>query len=121
MLTKILGLAIPLPSLRGKKGLSFRWVYIKEVLSFLRKWRVKKAEVAVSFSDPMANGLLYGLISALEDGKRDRKIQIDINFLGKNRFSGEAIISPGVFFQHLKRWILLLLREKKGRGQKGGE
>jgi hypothetical protein len=66
----------------------------------------------------MMNGLLYGWISALETGKAGRKIHVTINFLGENRFSGEAIISLKIFFHHLKRWVFFLLQEKWGAAQK---
>jgi hypothetical protein len=115
VLTKILGFPIPIRLRKKRIGLSIRWIYVKEALSFLRKWRLRRAEVIFSFPDPMVNGLLYGLISGLETGKRDRRIHIHIDFLGKNRFTGEAIISPGRLFSHLKRWTLLFLGEKRKR------
>ena len=72
-------------------------------------------EGTFSLPDPMMNGLLCGLISAFESGKRGRKVHITVNFMGENRFSGEAILPLKAFIHHLKRWIFLLLREKKGK------
>lgn len=114
-LTKILGFRIPFRLRQKKIHFPIRWVYLKEAFSFLTKWRLKKVEGTFSLPDPMMNGLLYGWISALETGKAGRKIHVTINFLGENRFSGEAIISLKTFFHHLKRWVFLLQREKRGR------
>jgi hypothetical protein len=111
--TKILGFPIPF-SLRQKRvHFSIRWVYLKEVFSFLTKWRLKKVEGTLSLPDPMMNGLLYGWISAFGKGKVGRKINVSINFLGENRFSGEAVLPLKPFFYHLKRWVFLLLQEKR--------
>jgi hypothetical protein len=92
-----------------------RWVYLKELFSFLTKWRLKKIEGTLSLPDPMMNGVIYGWVSALEARKGGRKINVSINFLGENRISGEAVLSPGVFSNYLKRWIFLLLKERRGR------
>ncbi len=113
--TRILGFPIPFRFRKKSVSLSMRWIYIKEVFSFLRKWKLKRVEGTLSFSDPMVNGLLYGLVNALETGREDRKIYLIINFLGENRLSGEATISPKTFFHHLKRWVFLLLQEKGRR------
>jgi hypothetical protein len=112
--TKILGFPIPF-SLRQKSvPFSVRWVYLKEAFSFLTKWRLKKVEGTLSLPDPMMNGLLYGWISAFGKGKMGRKINVSINFLGENRFSGEAALPLKPFFHHFKRWVFLLLQEKGG-------
>jgi hypothetical protein len=122
VLTKILGLPIPFNPRPKKTHFSMRWVYLKEVLSFLKEWRLKKIEGTVSLPDPMMNGMLYGWMSAFEAREGGRKIDVSINFLGVNRFSGEAVLSPRVFFNYLKRWVLLLLKERRGRRPKrGGE
>lgn len=116
--TKILGFPIPF-SLRQKKvRFSMRWVYLKEVFSFLKKWRLKKVEATLSLPNPMMNGLLYGWISAFGKGKVTRKVNVSINFLGENRFSGEAVLPLKPFLHHLKRWVFLLLQEKWGAAQK---
>jgi hypothetical protein len=88
---------------------------LKEAFSFLAQWKVKKGEAIVSLPDPMMNGCLYGWLSALETVNRDRKINVTINFLGENRFSGEATLSLKAFFHYLKGWIFILLRENKIR------
>jgi hypothetical protein len=122
VLIKILGLPIPFSLRRGKTHFHIQWVYVKEALSFLTKWRLKKLEGTLSFSDPMINGLLYGFTSAIETGKADRKINVTINFLGKNWCRGELVISLRMLFHHLRRWILLFLWEtRRRRPQKGGE
>jgi len=69
VLTKILGFPIPIRFRQRRVHFPLRWIYVKEAFSLLRKWRLKRAEVTFSFPDPMVNGLLYGLISALETGK----------------------------------------------------
>ena len=135
VLKKMLGLSIPIPpsAASGKVGSPrMRWVYFKEAFSFLKEWKLKKVEGSLSFPDPMVNGLLYGWLSALETGRVSRKIHsstprpkgwglgavervnLTINFLGENWFSGEATISPKNLFAHLRGWIFSLLREMKG-------
>jgi len=115
VLTKILGFPIPFRLRQKEIHFHMRWVYLKEIFSFLAKWKLKKVEGTFSLPDPMINGLLYGWISAFETVKSGRKINVTINFLGENRFSGEAAFSLKAFFHHLKRWVFLLLREKKIR------
>lgn len=115
VLTKMLGFSIPYRFRQKRIHFRMRWVYLKEGFSFLKKWKLKKVEGTFSLPDPMINGLLYGWISALEIGKAGQKIHITINFLGENRFSGEAILSLKTFFHDLKRWVFLFLREKKKR------
>jgi len=120
--TKILGFPIPFSLRRKRVHFPMRWVYLKEVSSFLTKWRLKKVEGALSLPDPMMNGLLYGWISALNTRKGGKKVHITINFLGENRFSGEAVFPLKAFFHHLKRWVFLLLGERKiRRVRRGGE
>ena len=95
-----------------------RWIYLKEFFSFLTKWKLKKVEGTFSLPDPMMNGLLYGWISALGTGRAGQKTYVTINFLGENRFSGEAVLSLKTLFLYLKRWVFLLLRDKRGAAQK---
>jgi hypothetical protein len=120
--TKVLGLSIPINFRKRKALLPLRWVYLKGVFSFLTKWELKKVEANLSFSDPMVNGLLYGWVKAIETVKGNRKINVTINFLGENGCRGESVISPPILFHHLRKWILPLLWEMRGRRpQKGGE
>lgn len=120
--TKIFGFPIPFSPRQKKIHFSVRWVYLKEALSFLKEWRLKKIEGMLSLPDPMVNGVLYGWMSALGTRSGCGKVNISINFLGVNRFSGEAVLSPRIFFNRLRRWISLLLNEKRGRRpQRGGE
>ena len=119
---RIFGFSIPFNPI--KKGIRFRmrWIYLKEALSFLKEWRLKKMEGTISLPDPMINGILYGWISALETGRKGEKIHVTINFIGQNRFSGEAILPLKALIYHLKRWVFLLLREKRRtRPARGGE
>ncbi len=114
VLTKTFG--FPIPFSPGKRRIRFRmrWIYLKEAFSFLKEWRLKKMEGTFSLPDPMINGLLCGVISVFESGKTGRKSNITVNFLGENRFSGEAILPLKAFIHHLKRWVFLLLRERRG-------
>jgi hypothetical protein len=115
VLTRILRFPIPFSPRQKRIHFPMGWVYLKEVFSFLTKWKIKKVEGTFSLPDPMMNGLLYGWISALETGKPGRKIHITINFLGENRFLGETVLPLKSFFHHFKRWVLLLRKEKRGR------
>lgn len=115
VLTKFIGVTIPFRLRKKRIHFPVRWGYSKEVLSFLRGWRLKKIEGTLSLPDPMMNGVLYGWLSVLETGKRGRKINVSVNFLGENWFSGEAVLSPKVIFSRLKSWAFLLLRERRGR------
>jgi hypothetical protein len=72
ILTKILGFSIPFRLRRKKTRFPIKWIYFKGALSFLTKWKFKKVEGTLSFTDPMINGLLYGWISAIEAVKVDR-------------------------------------------------
>jgi hypothetical protein len=120
--TKVLGLSVPIHFRKRKARLPLRWVYLKGVFSFLTKWKLKKVGANVSFSDPMVNGLLYGWVKAIETVKGNGKINVTINFLGENGCIGEFIIFPKILFFHLRKWILPLLGEMRGRRpQKGGE
>ena len=112
ILMKILGFPIPFRPRQKRIHFHMQWVYLKEAFSFLTKWKLKKVEGTFSLPDPMVNGLLYGWISAFETVKPSQKISVTINFLGENRFSGEAVLSLKIFFHHLKRWVFLLLREE---------
>ena len=110
---------IPIPYRSGAKRdkkihfSQMRWIYLKEVFSFLGEWKLKRAEGTLSFQDPMVNGILYGWLSAFGPRKENRKINLTINFVGENWCSGEATVSPKVAFHCLKRWVPLFL--KKGR------
>lgn len=117
---------IPIPcrpgAKRGKK-IHFphvRWNYLKKVFSFLREWKLKRAEGTLSFQDPMVNGILYGWLTVFESGKKNQKLDLSINFLGENWCSGEATISPKVLFYYLVRWVPFLFRERR-KSSKGGE
>jgi hypothetical protein len=113
--TKVLGLSIPIPFRKRKARVPLRWVYLKGVFSFLTNWKLKKVETYLSFSDPMVNGLLYGWMRAVETVNVNRKINVTINFLGENGSRGEFIICPKILFHHLRKWILPLLLEMRGR------
>ncbi len=115
ILIKILGFSIPFRPRQKRFHFHIRWIYLREALSFLTKWKIKKVEGTFSLPDPMMNGCLYGWISAFETVKPSRKINVTVNFLGENRFSGEAALFPKAFFQHLKKVVVLLLREKRRR------
>jgi hypothetical protein len=124
--TKILGVSIPMPLKRGKiqlpGRLPIRWVYLKGIFSFLTKWRLKKVEGTLSFSDPMVNGILYGWVSAIQTGKADPKMDVTVNFLGENWCRGEVTVSLKILFRHFRGWILPLVREMRGKKpRKGGE
>ena len=118
VLTKMLGFPIPFRLRQKRIHFPMRWIYLKEAFSFLTKWKLKKVEGTFSLPDPMMNGLLCGLISVFESGKTGRKAHITINFVGENRFSGEAVLSLKTLFHYLKRWVFLLLREKRSAAQK---
>jgi hypothetical protein len=111
--TKVLGLSIPIPLRKREVRLPLRWVYLKGGFSFLTKWRLKKMETNLSFSDPMVNGLLFGWMKAIETVKGNRKIDVTINFLGENECRGESVISVSILFHHLRKWILPLLWEMR--------
>ncbi len=96
-----------------------RWVGLKEVLSFIRAWELKRAEGTFSLEDPMVNGVLYGWLSAFNPDRENRKINLSINFVGENWCSGEAVVSPKVLFHHFLRWLLLYFR-KRWKLPKGG-
>ena len=126
ILVKILGLSLPIPLKRKGVQLSgqlpIRWIYLKEILSFLSKWKLKKVEGTLSFPDPMVNGVLYGWMSAIQAGRADRKNRMTVNFLGDNWCGGEMTLSLKIFFQYLRNWVFPLIREMKGREpRKGGE
>ena len=114
-LVKILGFPVQFGVRRKKVHLPMRWVYLKEGFSFLSKWKLKKIDGTFSFSDPMVNGVLYGWMSAIQTEKVSRKLNVSINFLGENRLSGKAVLPLKPFLRHLKRWVFLLLREKRER------
>lgn len=99
-----------------------RWSYLKGMLSFLARWKIKRMEGTFSLPDPMTNGVLYGWMSALQAREADRKVAVTINFLGDNWLKGEFAISLKTLFHHLKSWIYPLIREMRQRKiSKGGE
>jgi len=117
---KILGISIPFRvkpiRLTSKKiHLPKRWIYWRGAFSFLKEWKLQKVEGNLSFSDPMVNGLFYGWMCAVQNGKADRKINLTINFLGENWCRGEVAISFKALFQHLRKWILPFFKEIRGR------
>jgi hypothetical protein len=115
---KILGYSIFIPLEKKKIRLPsrppIRWVYLKGFFSFITKWRPRKVEGALSFPDPMVNGILYGWVSALQTGKANRKIHVDVNFLGENWWRGEVVVSLKTVFHHFRSWIFPLIREIQG-------
>lgn len=119
---KILGGTIPLPLRRVRvepsKRVPIRWVYLKGILSFITDWRIKKIEGAISFQDPMINGVLYGWVSAVRSWNSDQKIHLSLNFLGENWCRGEIFTSPKVLFYHLRKWIFPMFREIRGKKTK---
>jgi hypothetical protein len=118
LVKRMLGIPIPFGFRRKGERIGasmMRWAYLKEAVSFLRKWELKKVEGTLSFSDPMVNGILYGWMSAIATEKTGRKIDLTINFLGENWCSGEATVSPKILFYHLRRWALLFFG---GRGRR---
>jgi hypothetical protein len=122
---KILGLPIPLPLKKRRvqflHPLPIRWVYLKGILSFLTKWKVKKVEGTLSLPDPMVNGVLYGWMSAIQTVWPDQKVNVTVNFLGKNWCRGEMTLSLKILFRHLRKWIFPLIREMRGKKpRKGG-
>jgi hypothetical protein len=88
---------------------------LKGILSFLTKWRLNKVEVALSFPDPMVNGILCGWASAIETRKANRRIHVAVNFLGENWCRGEVAVSVKTLFHHFRSWIFPLIRETRGK------
>lgn len=119
-------LRIPIPFHLKKKiqlrvRLPIRWVYLKGVLSFLAGWKLKKVEGTLSFSDPMVNGVVYGLMSAFQTEKPGRKVRLTVNFSGENWCRGQATLSLKALFYHIRSWIFPLILEMRGRKpRKGG-
>jgi len=120
VLKKVVGIPIPF-DIRGKGRKvdlhRMRWIYLKQIFSLLKEWKLKKVEGTLSLPDPMVNGVFYGWLSGMETGRVSRKVNLSINFIGENWCTGEATISPKVLFYHLRR-ILPLLREIRGGAQK---
>ncbi len=110
---RVLGIPIRFRPKLNRVGLPIRWFYIKNVLSFLTQWRLERLEGTISSKDPMFNGVLFGLLSAIEGLRPRKRFSLTINFLGKNNFYGQASIPPKVLFTHLKRWILPLFFEMR--------
>lgn len=120
VLKKVVGIPIPFDiRVKGRRMdlRGMRWIYLKRVFFLLKEWELKKVEGALSFPDPMVNGVLYGWLSVLETGRVNRRVNLSINFRGENWFTGEATISPKVLFYHLRR-ILPLFRERRGAAQR---
>jgi len=126
ILMKIFGLSIPVP-LKKKRILIFhklpiQWIYLRDVFSFLTKWKIKKVEGSISFPDPMINGVLYGWMSAIQTARTSPKIHVRVNFLGENWCRGEVTLSLKILFHHLRKWILPLIREMRRKNpRKEGE
>ena len=114
---RIMGFKIPFPYSRKKIYLPRKLVYLKKGYLFLRKWRLKKIDADLSFSDPMVNGIAYGMMRAIETVKRDQRVKVDINFLGINRLKAEFVISSWTFIKQLKNFFFPLLCEMR-RGLK---
>jgi len=75
-------------------------------------------ESTLSFPDPVVNGVLYGWMSAFPIGGTDRKIHLNINFVGENWCRGEVSLSLKILFHHIKTWIFPLIREMRKRGSR---
>jgi len=121
---KLVGIPIPFDIRQKGKRIDLyriRWVYLKEALSFLRKWELEEVEGTLSFSDPMVNGLLYGWLSVMETGKVGQKVNLSINFVGENWCTGEATISPKGLFYHLRRILPFVREMRRRRPRRGGE
>jgi len=121
VLMRILGFSKSVGPKQRNIHFPLRRVYLKDVFSFLREWRLKNLEGTVSLPDPMMNGLLYGLTSAIDAGKGDRKICMTVNFSGENWCRGEVIISTQMLFRHLWRWMILFIKEMRAKRPRGGE
>jgi len=115
VLAKILGISIPFRAGAKRIHLPGRWIDLKRAFSLLKKWKVTKVEGTVSFPDPMVNGVLYGLASAVNAAKTDPAVHLTVNFLGENWCSGEAQISPKTLFSAMFGWIFPLFRGRGGR------
>jgi len=126
VLMKIFGLSIPVP-LKKKRILIFhklpvQWIHLRDVFSFLTKWKIKKMEGSISFPDPMINGVLYGWMSAIQTERTSPKIHVRVNFLGENWCRGEVTLSLKILFHHLRKWIFPLIREMRRKNpRKEGE
>jgi hypothetical protein len=118
---KVFGFSAPFAFEKRAISSRMRWNYLKRVFPLLTKWKLKKVEGTFSFPDPAINGFIYGVVSAIQTGKGDEKIDVTINFLGENRCRGEVILPPKALFPLLRRETLSLLWETKGKGRKGGE
>ncbi|MGQ9509741.1 MAG: hypothetical protein ACUVTN_10125 [Thermodesulfobacteriota bacterium] len=117
---------IPLPvRMKRKKFYDLRFLlrmkYLKEILSFLKDWKIKRIEVSVSPHDPMMSGVLYGCSVLLQPWMKEKMIQGTVNFLGQNWFRGEVILSLKDGIDHLRKWILPLLLEMRRREKRKEE
>ncbi len=102
---KIFGLRFPLPVKERKIRFQMQFLSLKDIYSFISKLRIRKADVGISYPDPVINGILYGLAGALKMDEGRGRVNLRINFLGKNWFRGEITLSLRVIFYSLKRWI----------------
>lgn len=109
---KIFGLRFRFPIKKRKITSPMKLLYLKDIHSFISEWKIRKAEVVLSHPDPMINGILYGLVGALNKGGGNVKINLKINFLGKNWSRGEITLSPRIISYYFLRWIFL--RQRKG-------
>ncbi len=117
---RIMGIKIPFPFKRRRIYIPKKLVYIKKGYSFLRKWKVKEIEADISFSDPMINGIAYGMMSAIDTIKIDQRVKVNINFFGKNRLKAEFLISNWEFMKNLISFFIPLLIEMRRGHRKGG-
>lgn len=95
--------------------------YMKRWYLFIRQLKVKRIDANISFNDPMLNGIAYGIVSALDALGRDHRLNININFLGSNRYSGDFLISYKAFFKQLFKLIFPLLSEMRRGSRKRRE
>lgn len=116
---RILGGTVPFPIGRVRveppRRFPIRWVYLKGMFSFITDWRIKEIEGAISFQDPMINGVLYGWANVVRSWNPDQKIHLSVNFLEENWCKGEIFTSPRALFFHLRKWIFPMFREIRGR------
>lgn len=78
---------------------------------FISQLKLKRIDANISFNDPMLNGIAFGIVSSLDALGKDHRLNININFLGLNRYSSDFIISYKAFFKQLFKLIFPLLSE----------
>lgn len=118
---KIMGFKIPFLTPNQRIYIPKKLIYLNKGYSFLRQWRLKKIALEVSFSDPMMNGITYGIMKAVEAIKGEQRVEININFLGKNRLKAEFVISYWEFIRNLVSFLFPLLIEMRRGFKKGGK